>query len=255
MLFKILRPFYIVYALLLFVAGLIIIFPFVLLAVLFGQPLGGNFVIHLCRLWSDGWLFAIGIRSRVIEISPVDPERHYVFVSNHISYLDIPVIFKGIRKNNFRVLGKMELAKVPVFGTVYRLAVVLVDRSDGGNRAKSIATLKKILNQNISILIFPEGTFNETGAPLKPFYNGAFRIAIETQTPIKPIVHADTLNLMHYSNPLTLRPGISRAVVLPEVSVEGFTMHDLPVLKKMVFDQMEKCIIEYDNAGNKLADT
>jgi 1-acyl-sn-glycerol-3-phosphate acyltransferase len=241
---------YIVYALVLFITGMLLIFPGVLIAVLLGQPTGGNLVIHLCRLWSDCWLFAIGIRNKTINVSPIDPNRHYVFVANHISYLDIPVIFQSIRKNSFRVLGKSEMSKIPIFGTLYKLAVVLVDRSDNAHRAKSIQVLKKVLNQNISILIFPEGTFNETNTPLKKFYDGAFRIAIETETAIKPLVYLDTIDLMHFSSPLRLKPGISRVVVLPEVSVDGLTMADLPALKQQVHEVMEQALVKYKNYSN-----
>jgi 1-acyl-sn-glycerol-3-phosphate acyltransferase len=245
MLKQVLHTLYLIYSYTLFVVGLLIIFPLVLVGVLLGQPAGGNLVIHLCRLWSDCWLFVSGIRNKNIVEEPIDTKRHYVFVANHISYLDIPVMFQGIRKNSFRVLGKVEMSKIPIFGTLYKLAVVLVDRSSTAGRARSLEVLKKVLNQNISILIFPEGTFNETGNPLKPFYDGAFRMAIETQTAIKPIVYLDMLKRMHYRSAFTLTPGISRAVILPEVPVEGLTMEDLPTLKKKVYDVMEQAIIRY----------
>ena len=60
---------------------------------------------------------------------PHDGNKQYVFVFNHISYMDIPVIMKAIRKQHFRILGKAEMAKIPVFGFFYRNAVVMVDRS------------------------------------------------------------------------------------------------------------------------------
>ncbi|MES2646607.1 MAG: lysophospholipid acyltransferase family protein [Bacteroidota bacterium] len=242
---KILHTLYVIYAVVLFVVGLLIIFPGVLFAILLGNPGGGNLVIKLCRAWSDCWLFVIGIRNRSIILEPIDPNRHYVFVANHTSYLDIPIIFQSIRKNSFRVLGKSEMSKIPVFGTLYKLAVVLVDRSSNANRAKSLEILKKTLDQNISILIFPEGTFNETGHPLKKFYDGAFRIAIETNTPIKPTVYLDAIKLMHFSSPLRLKPGVSRVVILPEIPVNGFTIHNLEPLKQQVYTAMEAAILKY----------
>lgn len=245
MFWRLVKPFYIIYAYSMFVAGLLVIFPLVLLAATLGQPKGGNLVIHLCRFWSDYWLFVIGVRNKNIVEEPIDPNQHYVFVSNHVSYLDIPAIFQGIRKNSIRVLGKIEMSKIPIFGLLYRLAVVLVDRSTSAGRAKSIEVLKKVLNQNISILIFPEGTFNETGQPLKPFYDGAFRMAIETQTDIKPIIYLDMLERMHYSSPFSLTPGISRAVILPAIPVTGLVMEDLPMLKRKVYDTMEQAILKY----------
>jgi 1-acyl-sn-glycerol-3-phosphate acyltransferase len=215
------------------------------LSLLAGQPSSGNFVIRLCRGWSDCWLFLIGIRNKTITEEPIDPSRHYVFVANHISYLDIPIIFQAIRKNPIRVLGKIEMSKIPVFGTLYKLATVQVDRSDSKARAKSLDVLRNVLDKNISIFIFPEGTFNETGNPLKKFYDGAFRMAIETNTPIKPVVFLDTHKLMHYSSPLRLKPGLSRVVILPEVPVENITMDNLPELKEKVYKAMYQAILTH----------
>jgi 1-acyl-sn-glycerol-3-phosphate acyltransferase len=242
---KIIYPFYLAFAYLTFVAGLLIIFPGVLVALLIGQPAAGNMVIRLSRAWSDGWLFLIGVRHKNIIESPVDPGKHYVFVANHISYIDIPLIFQGIRKNHFRVLGKIEMSKIPVFGLLYRLAVVLIDRTSAKSRSQSISKLQEVLNQNISIFIFPEGTFNESKKPLKHFYDGAFRIAIETQTPIKPIVFLDAVNRMHHKSIFSITPGQSRAVQLPEIPVNGYTQDDIATLKKATFDAMEGCILKY----------
>lgn len=245
LLLKFLYPLYLLYAFLTFVVGLLIIFPFVLISIPIGQPFAGNLVVKLCRYWSDAWLFCIGVRHKNIVEEPIAHNRHYVFVANHISYIDIPLIFQGIRKNAFRVLGKIEMSKIPVFGLVYRVAVVLIDRSSPQSRAKSIKVLQKVLNQNISIFIYPEGTFNETKQPLKAFYDGAFRIAIETQTPIKPIVFLDAVNRMHYKSIFTITPGISRAVQLPEIPVAGLALDDVAKLKKTTFEAMETCILKY----------
>ncbi|MCU0387569.1 MAG: 1-acyl-sn-glycerol-3-phosphate acyltransferase [Chitinophagaceae bacterium] len=242
---KILYPIYLPYCYLTFIAGLLVVFPFVLIATMLGQPVAGNLVVKLSRAWSDSWIFLIGVRHKNIVESPIDKNRHYVFVANHISYIDIPLIFQGIRKNSFRVLGKKEMGKIPVFGTLYKLAVVLIDRSNPQSRANSIKELQKVLDQNISIFIFPEGTFNETGQPLKSFYDGAFRLAIEMQTPVKPIVFLDAVKRMHHKSIFSITPGKSRAVHLPEIPVEGLTMNDVASLKKTTFDLMEECIKKY----------
>jgi len=240
-----LYPIYLILCYVSFVAGLLLVFPFVLLALIRKEPFAGNIVIKLCRAWSDSWLFFIGVRHKNILESPVNPKRHYVFVANHISYLDIPLLFKAIRKNSFRVLGKIEMSRIPVFGLLYKSAVVLIDRSNPKSRANSIRELQKVLDQNISIFIFPEGTFNETQQPLKHFYDGAFRLAIEMQTPIKPIVFLDAVRRMHHKSIFTIRPGLSRAVHLPEIPVTGLTLADVATLKKTTFDAMEACIMKY----------
>ncbi|HVW60887.1 MAG TPA: hypothetical protein VHC48_12645, partial [Puia sp.] len=84
----------------------------------------------------------------------------------------------------------------------------------------------------------------ETDRALKAFYDGAFRIAIETRTPVKPILFLDTYERMHYSSIFSLTPGRIRTVYLPEVSVEGLTMEDLPALKGEVFRMMEEALEE-----------
>ena len=87
-------------------------------------------------------------------------------------------------------------------------------------------------------MVFPEGTFNTTHQPLKKFYDGAFRIAIETQTPIKPVLLLNAYDRMHYQSIFSMNPGKSRSVFLPEVSVERLTTNDVGRLKEKVFEMM-----------------
>jgi 1-acyl-sn-glycerol-3-phosphate acyltransferase len=245
-----------VYAFIPFTAFLLLIFPIVVVASFFGKIRGGNFIYKLCRAWSDFVLFMLGIFHRTGFEVPHDPARQYVFVFNHISFLDIPVLIKSIRNQPIRILGKAEMAKIPLFGFIYRNAVVLVERDNPEKRAKSVKQLKSVLQKGISIVISPEGTFNMTHKPLKEFYDGAFRIAIETQTPIKPILFLDTYDRMHYSSIFSLNPGRSRAVYLAEVAVEGLTVNDVAFLKEKVYRIMEEGLIKYkaswitDDTGN-----
>ncbi len=175
---------------------------------------------------------------------PHDKTKQYIFVANHISYLDAPVIVKTIRQK-VRVLGKAEVSKVPLFGFIYRNAVVTVDRSSAAHRANSVRILKSVIRKGISIFIFPEGTFNETEKPLKQLYDGAFRIAIETQTPIKPVLFLDTYHGMHYRSAFSISPGRSRSVFLKEIPVEGLTGKDVEALKQKVQQVMEQKLREY----------
>ena len=115
----------------------------------------------------------------------------------------------------------------------------MVDRSNAHSRAVSMRQLGNVLTNECSILIFPEGTFNETSRPLKDFYDGAFRLAITTQTPIFPILFPDTIKRWHYSAWWKLWPGRNRAVYLQPVDVTGMTIEDLPSLKSKVHSIME----------------
>jgi 1-acyl-sn-glycerol-3-phosphate acyltransferase len=132
-----------------------------------------------------------------------------------------------------------------VFGFIYRKTIVTVDRSSAGNRARSVQLLKSILRRGISVLVFPEGTFNTTHQPLKEFYDGAFRVAIESNTPVKPVLFLDGYNRMPYHNLFSLNPGISRSVFLQEISTVGLTLSDVPALRDRVYKLMEERLIAY----------
>jgi 1-acyl-sn-glycerol-3-phosphate acyltransferase len=92
-----------------------------------------------------------------------------------------------------------------------------------------------------------------TTEPLKEFYDGAFRIAIETQTPIKPVLFLDAYSRMPYKSILLMTPGRSRILYLEEISVAGYTLADIGKLKNEVYAVMEKKLIEYDAAWRKCA--
>ena len=137
------------------------------------------------------------------------------------------------------------MSKVPIFGWIYSAAVIMVDRNTIQGRMKSVRNLKAALKKGLSVFIFPEGTFNETKMPLKTFYDGAFRMAIETQTPIKPVLFVDTIKRMHYRSLFEVTPGLNRVVYLKEITVEGLTLDNLKELKNKVYDTMEEGLKRY----------
>lgn len=210
------------------------------------KPLkAGNGVIALARIWADMFFFMTGIRSKLIYEEEVNKNKEYIFVSNHISYLDIPMMMKVTEGQQVRILGKASMGSIPIFGSIYKRGTVMVDRENPQARAKSVESLIQFINKKISILICPEGTFNMTGKPLKFFYNGAFRVAIETQKPIKPIIFLDTWSRLNYHSIFSLNPGKCRAVFLPETSTNGLTEEDIDQLKEKIYLQMEEAIVKY----------
>ncbi len=233
-----------VYALICFVITMFITLLFVFISPLLGKTKGGNFVYTACKGWAMVWYFLTGIRHKEIYEAPHNRLEQYIFVANHISYIDIPAAVRVVHQP-IRILGKYEMVKYPVFGIIYRMAAIVVDRSSPERRAKSVRGLKAALVKHISIFIFPEGTFNETRQPLKDFFDGAFRIAIETQTPIKPILFLDTYERMHYRGFLELTPGKCRCVYLAEISVENYTMKNVKELREKVRSVMEEGLRKY----------
>lgn len=206
---------------------------------------GGNVLYKICRLWADAFFFLIAIKHTTIYEEKHDRAKQYIFVSNHISYLDIPMMMKAIRHQNIRILGKSEMSKIPVFGYIYKKGAVLVNRESVLKRSESIKNLIWFIQKNISVFICPEGTFNMTHKPLKNFYDGAFKIAIETQKPIRPILFLDTYDRLSYKNIFSLNLGKCRSVYLPETITEGLTLNDMTALKEKIYSQMEEALIKY----------
>ena len=250
--FRVFQLLYVLYAFLMFVALMIPVFVWSLFAVMAGGRVrGGNLVYRACMVWGDIWYFLVFLRHRNIYEQPLSKNNSYIFVCNHTSYLDVPCIVKTFRYP-VRPLGKAEMAKVPIFGFIYKTAIVTVDRSNPANRARSVQELKDVLAKGVSVLVFPEGTFNETDEPLKSFYDGAFRVAIETGAPIKPVLMLDNYNRMHYRSIFSLNPGRSRSIFLQEIPTSGYTLTDLPQLREKVFSIMSQKLVEYQASWIKV---
>ena len=243
---KILQPFYTAYVVITFVISVAVLFHLFVLISLGNNVAARKAIFSIIKYWSVFWLWLIGMPVKKSGKRP--PEGKYIIVANHISYLDTLVIFPAV-PGHFRPLGKKEISKIPVIGFIYKQVVIMVDRSSAHSRAKSMRLLWRVLNHEANIIIFPEGTFNETAAPLKEFYDGAFRLAINTQTPIFPIIFPDTVNRWHYSAWWKFWPGINRAIHLEHIEVSGLTLENLPELKQQVFSAMEAELKKYNYPG------
>jgi 1-acyl-sn-glycerol-3-phosphate acyltransferase len=220
---------YTLWVVIVFTTFMIILLPGILLPVLFGQKQGWMAYTFL-KIWS--WIFSVltFIHYEIRGRENIDLSRSYIYASNHTSYLDVPGLCLGI-PTQFRPLAKKELLKVPIFGIIVRVLTIIVDRSSTESRRKSIETLKAMLKRGISILIFPEGTQNRTEMLLQPFFDGAFRIALQTESPILPMVIINAGNLMHPSH-FSVRPGKIKVVFGKPMEVTGLNgAEDLYKLK------------------------
>lgn len=209
---------------------------------LWDKPAARRAIWNIVHYWGKGWLFLMGMPVSTYGNRP--DKKRYVYVANHISYLDTVLIYAAV-PHYFRTLAKKEMVKIPVFGYVYKQLAILVDRSSEHSRARSMRLMWRVLRRECNIAVFPEGTFNETDKPLKEFYNGAFRLAINTQTPILPMIFPDTVKRWHYSTIFGLKPGKNRVVYLEPVPVKGMTLDDLEALKADVHAKMEAALKEY----------
>jgi 1-acyl-sn-glycerol-3-phosphate acyltransferase len=236
----ILSTLYKVWVFLVFTVFMIILLPGIILPFFFGMSAGriGYFFLYL---WS--WIFSqlTFIRYKFYGTENFRKGQSYIYVSNHTSFLDIPGI-RMIIPGQFRPLAKKELKKIPIFGWIAQTATIIVDRTSPESRKKSIDRLKAALKAGISILIFVEGTQNRTKEILQPFHDGAFRIAVDTQEPILPMVVVGAGKLMPPGT-INLKPGLIRIYVGKEISTVGLTAKEVPELKAKTFEAMTKMIV------------
>ncbi len=206
--------------------------------------LGNRFSwIGYAFLWIWSWIFSklTFIRYEFHGQENFKKDKAYIYVSNHTSFLDLPGI-RMIIPGEFKPMAKKELLKIPLFGWIARGATVIVDRSSVDSKKKSLDKLKEALLHGISILLFAEGTQNRTKEILQPFKDGAFRLAIDTQQPILPMVVIGAGKLMPPGT-INLRPGIIKIYVGHEIPIEGLTNVDLASLKQKTFDVMKEMIL------------
>ncbi|MFT7297997.1 MAG: 1-acyl-sn-glycerol-3-phosphate acyltransferase [Sphingobacteriales bacterium] len=246
---KYLRRFFtgilITWSLIAFTVMMFICAPVIILGNLINNRFG--FLLMSCaeKLWAIGFMTLCGVFIFRHNKKSVGKEKAYIFVSNHNSYLDATGIGWSIPRP-FKPLGKIEMTKVPLFGYLYKHAVVVIDRKSPESRSESVKKLKQVLKRGMSILLFPEGTMNrDLNVPLEKFYDGAFRIGIQTQTPIAPMVIVNARTLLPRNNPLDhFRPGILHVYFIDPVQTKGLTLDDVPMLRDKVHGLMETKIKE-----------
>ncbi len=224
---------------LVFTVFMILLLPGITIPFLLGQRFGS---IGYAFLWLWSWIFSklTFIRYKFYGAENFPKGKACIYVSNHTSFLDIPGLTMLI-PGQFRPLAKKELLKIPIFGWIAQTAAIIVDRSSPESRKKSIDRLKAFLNRGISILIFVEGTQNRTTELLQPFKDGAFRIAIDTQQPVLPIVVLGAGPLMPPGT-INLRPGLIRIYVGKEIPTAGLATQEVKGLKEKTFRVMEEMI-------------
>lgn len=220
---------------------MILFLPGIVIPFFFGQSAGR---IGYAFLWLWSWVFSMltFIRYEFHGRQNFEKGKSYIYVSNHTSFLDIPGLCLLI-PGQFRPLAKKELLKIPIFGWIAKAAAVIVDRSSQQSRKKSIERLRQILHDGLSILIFVEGTQNRSKEPLQPFHDGAFRIAIDTQEPLLPMVVIGAGKLMPPST-INVLPGKIKIYVGTEIPTAELTHDDIPKLKQQTFETMKEMIVK-----------
>ncbi len=170
----------------LFVSSLIVfLVPFTLFCLFVPDPKKTRRFISYSRVWMGVFLTGIGCPLTIRGRAFFKRGETYIVVCNHNALIDVPVSSPGIPGGN-KTIAKMEMAKIPLFGQLYKTGSVLVDRKNETSRRESFSKMKDVLDMGLHMCIYPEGTRNKSDQPLKSFHDGAFRLAVVTGKQIIP---------------------------------------------------------------------
>jgi 1-acyl-sn-glycerol-3-phosphate acyltransferase len=189
-------------------------------------------VHRVAGAWARSILTVSRIRVVVRGLERIRPEQPYVFMSNHQSNFDIPVVL-GFLPVQFRWLAKTELFKIPIFGRAMRGAgYISIDRSDRPSAFESLRRAAEIIRGGVSILVFPEGTRSLDGR-LKPFKKGGFVLAIEAGVPIVPVAILGTHAIMPKGS-LLIRPRDVNLCIGEPIATTAYTLRTKEALMEQV---------------------
>lgn len=174
-----------------FMITFLIIFIPSMFTYLMPDPKGAAVFTKIAKIWMSVWLNLVGCPVKVYGKNNFVNGKAYIVTCNHNSLLDIPLTSPFIPGPN-KTIAKKSFTKIPLFGWFYRKGSVLVDRKSDASRRRSFEEMKQVLQTGMHMCIYPEGTRNRTSTPLKKFYDGAFKLAAETNTPIIPALIFNT---------------------------------------------------------------
>lgn len=229
---------YFVYGMILFVITMLIVFIPIWLISLLPEPHRARTLHPVFRLWMGVYMPLAGCPVLRKGKEHFKKGENYVVVINHNSLVDIPVSSPWIPGPN-KTLAKIEMAKIPIFGVIYKAGSVLVDRKNEKSRRQSFTDMQETLNMGIHLCLYPEGTRNKTSEPLQRFYDGAFITAIKAQRPVIPGVIFNTGSILPHDKKLWARPLPIHFHFLEPVPTAGMTLDDLQDLKQKVHSLMK----------------
>ncbi len=225
-----------VYALLLFVASMLIALFFYLPCYLIKEPGAARWHRKVSIVWMTFYLNLIGCPLRVTGKENFTNGENYIIVCNHNSLMDVPVTTPFMPNAN-KTIAKKTFAYFPIFGWIYSLGAILVDRKNNESRKQSYNRMKAVLGLGLDMVIYPEGTRNKTDQPLGTFHDGAFRLAKDCNKPVMPTLLFNTKKVLPASKPFFMLPHKLYMHFLPPVSPDDLSIAEL---KDNVFQQMWK---------------
>lgn len=241
------RRIYSTYGLIVFSLTFVLLLPFFFITIKI--PGLQKYGRKLNRLWSSVFFTLIFIKVQFVNKHHIKKDQQYIIVSNHFSYLDIPVL--GFIDKDIVFVGKSSLGKIPLFGFMFRNLHISVDRSSLKSRGESIKKTRQVLELGSSVVMFPEGGIISQKPPwMGRFKDSAFKIAIEKQIPIIPVTLSYNHLILPDDGKLLLKYGKAKAVIHPPISVDEKDKKSVTELRDTCFHVIQNQLLEDNKIRN-----
>lgn len=190
------------------------------------------------KIWAPFLMFILGAKLKVEGLENIDPKQSYIILSNHTSYLDIPMLTTGL-PILFYYVAKKEMQKIPFLGWIMTAAgIIFIDRE---NKHKAIRSMRQAGNKikgGKNVMLFPEGTFFPDKGDLLPFKKGAFHLAIHAQVPILPVAIIDATKIWPAHSHLKLKKGTCHLKIGHPIETKGYTLNQVNELLDKSYDEL-----------------
>ena len=231
-----------IWGILMFVLSMLIVVLPIWIMGLWPEPKRSRLLQPVFMGWMKFFFTVTGVRRIFKGREQFDGDEAFIVVCNHNSLLDPPLSSPGIPEAN-KTIAKIEMAKIPLFGLIYKRGSVLVDRKNDESRKQSYIRMKEVLNMGLHMCIYPEGTRNKTQEPLARFHDGAFKLAIETQKRILPSLLFHTRDVLPPGKSFFFWPHKIEMHFLPPVDVKDKTAQEV---KEEVFNTMKEYYVQHN---------
>jgi len=204
-------------------------------AALFGA--GGEVQLKIARRWSRMLLAVSGVKVGVEGLEKIEPGGSYVFVSNHLSYMDTPVVLAYVPAQ-FRFLAKRGLFMIPFIGShLKRAGHIPVPREDPRAALKTLAEAARTVEEKrISLLVFPEGGRSATGR-LQPFKEGAAYLGIKSGVPLVPLCLRGTYEVLPMGS-IHVKPGRVKLLIGDPIPTKNLNARDRGAVNRLLHERI-----------------
>ncbi|MEO8380894.1 MAG: lysophospholipid acyltransferase family protein, partial [Acidobacteriota bacterium] len=221
------------------VVAIVVTIPLSLLTMLIAMIRSTSpWIDRVIRLWARILVRAAGIDLHLENVEHIDPDKRYILVANHYSYLDIPCIFAAIPQP-IRFMAKISLFKIPVFGwAISRAGFIPIDRKNRRTAVKSFDMAAARIRKGNTIVIFPEEGRTRT-REMRPFQRGAFLLALKSEKTIVPMALDSTFDIWPAGDFWRIRPGRVTLRIGTPIETAGLTVRDKERLLNEARDQVQ----------------